>query len=133
MNMEEEHELQEPQENLLRPYNAASMLGVTPETIRVWRSKGLIEAITTPGGQLRIPESEVRRLLEQGVNPNKCVDPLIIHYEDLLGDMELFTGCSFPYCPKYRKSPCEKPWGVPVTQSMTTCPLIKKEEAQDNE
>jgi len=70
MNMEEEHELQEPQENLLRPFKAAALMGVTPETIRVWYSKGIIEAITTPGGQLRIPENEVN--FEQDIlNPIK--------------------------------------------------------------
>ncbi|HIC96226.1 TPA: IS607 family transposase, partial [Candidatus Bipolaricaulota bacterium] len=41
---------------------AARMLGVTPQTLRLWVRQGKIKALKTPGGRYRYPLSEIRRL-----------------------------------------------------------------------
>lgn len=47
----------------------ASQLGVTLATVRTLCEKGVIKAETTPGGQWRVPESEVERLNRDGLPP----------------------------------------------------------------
>jgi excisionase family DNA binding protein len=47
----------------------ARQLGTTQATVRVLCENGLIAADTTPGGQWRIPASEVERLKRDGVPP----------------------------------------------------------------
>ncbi len=49
-------------ERLLEVAHAAFRMGVCFETIRRWIRSGKVRALKTPGGQWRIPESEVRRL-----------------------------------------------------------------------
>lgn len=44
---------------------AATALGVRVETLRRWERSGSIRATRTPGGQRRIPASEVARLLSE--------------------------------------------------------------------
>jgi len=41
---------------------AARLLGVTVQTVRLWEKGGKIKAFRTPGNQRRIPESEIVRL-----------------------------------------------------------------------
>ncbi len=50
---------------MLRISEAARLLGVHPQTLRVWAQKGKIQSVRTPGGKRRIPETEVRRLQGQ--------------------------------------------------------------------
>lgn len=50
-------------DNLLRPKEAAKVLGVTTQSLANWERSGKIFVKRTPGGHRRIPESEVRRLL----------------------------------------------------------------------
>ncbi|MDW8356188.1 MAG: excisionase family DNA-binding protein [Bryobacterales bacterium] len=45
---------------------AAHLLGVSDDTIRRWASEGRIEFETTPGGQMRIPSDEIRRVKTEG-------------------------------------------------------------------
>lgn len=46
----------------------ARKTGVCPETVRRAAARGDIHAIRTPGGQLRIPSSEVERVLGTGAS-----------------------------------------------------------------
>jgi len=56
------------EEELLRPKDAARMLGVSVKTLWVWQRKGIIRAVRLPTGKLRYPRSEVLRILgETGV------------------------------------------------------------------
>jgi molybdopterin-binding protein len=47
---------------MIRPQDAAKMLGVSYPTIKQWIYQGKIGSIKTPGGHHRIPMSEVERL-----------------------------------------------------------------------
>jgi len=45
------------------PREAATILGVAVHTIQVWDRQGKIKCVRLPSGRRRIPESEVKRLL----------------------------------------------------------------------
>lgn len=45
--------------------DAAQMLGVSVQTLRVWNNEGKIKMIRTVGNQRRVPVSEVERLLKE--------------------------------------------------------------------
>jgi len=51
-------------ERMLRSGEVAEMLGVSRHTVAKWIREGRIKAITLPSGRYRIPESEVRKILE---------------------------------------------------------------------
>lgn len=55
-------------DRLLTVKEVAQILGVSPVTIRAWDKSGKIKTIRTPGNQRRIPEEELKRILE---NSNK--------------------------------------------------------------
>jgi excisionase family DNA binding protein len=46
-----------------KPSEVALILGVTTETLRRWEKLGLLKARKLPSGHIRIPKSEVERLL----------------------------------------------------------------------
>ncbi len=48
----------------LKVSEVAEQLGVHPSTLRNWIRSGEVKALRTKGGHYRIPESEVKRLLE---------------------------------------------------------------------
>jgi putative resolvase len=50
-------------EHSYSPREAGRILGVTTHTIQVWDRQGRIKCIRLPTGRRRIPESEIRRLL----------------------------------------------------------------------
>jgi len=50
---------------LLRISKAADLLGVTPQTLRVWDAAGTIKVVRSPGGHRLVPMSEVDRLLAE--------------------------------------------------------------------
>ncbi len=50
-------------DKLLRIQEAATLLGVTPQTLRNWSNEGYIEAIVGKGGHRRFKWSEIKRLL----------------------------------------------------------------------
>jgi putative resolvase len=49
------------------------MLGVHFVTLKKWSYAGKVRGIKTPGGQHRISESEIRRLLGQPMPKNKAI------------------------------------------------------------
>jgi putative resolvase len=51
-------------EKLLRMQEAATLLGVTPQTLRNWSKEGYIEAIVGKGGHRRFKWSEIKRLMQ---------------------------------------------------------------------
>ncbi|MFX0064042.1 MAG: IS607 family transposase [Candidatus Hermodarchaeota archaeon] len=62
-----------PLETHYRPKEVSELLGITVPNLRLMIDGGKIKAIKTPGGQRRIPESEVLRLLGHPVNePQTC-------------------------------------------------------------
>lgn len=56
----------ERRERMLRSGEVARMLGVDRHTVVKWIKEGWIKAVKLPSGRYRIPESEVRRILEGG-------------------------------------------------------------------
>lgn len=48
---------------MLSTKDVADALRVTTRAVRGWCVDGSIDHITTPGGQYRIPESELKRLM----------------------------------------------------------------------
>ncbi|MDP6420400.1 MAG: helix-turn-helix domain-containing protein [SAR202 cluster bacterium] len=59
----------------------ASLIGVHPCTIRRWMDRGLLDYVRLPGGERRIPESELNAIIQGGDSssttnapdvPNQC-------------------------------------------------------------
>lgn len=50
---------------LLKPRDAALILGISYPTLKQWIYKGKLRTVTTPGGHHRIPETELDRFLYQ--------------------------------------------------------------------
>jgi predicted site-specific integrase-resolvase len=50
---------------LIRPGEAAAMLGITPQVARFWVKRGLVRGLVLPNGHCRIYASEVERLLRK--------------------------------------------------------------------
>ena len=62
-------------ERYLRVGEVARLLGVKPRTIGRWLSWNQVRFYTTPGGERRIPESEVERILGQPLDqPHNAPD-----------------------------------------------------------
>ena len=49
----------------LRVGQVAALLGVNPRTVRRWLTLRQLAFFTTPGGERRVPMSEVERILGQ--------------------------------------------------------------------
>lgn len=45
------------------PREAAAILGVAVHTIQVWDREGKLHCVRLPSGRRRVPQSEVKRLL----------------------------------------------------------------------
>jgi len=56
-------EVMEQKEKLYKMKEACKILGVHPNTIRLWDKQGKIKVVRPQGGQRRIPESEINRLI----------------------------------------------------------------------
>lgn len=54
----------EQKEKLYKMKEACKILGLHPNTIRLWDKQGKIKVVRPQGGQRRIPESEITRLLQ---------------------------------------------------------------------
>ncbi len=54
----------ERRERMLRSGEVAEILGVDRHTVVKWIKEGKIRAIKLPSGRYRIPESEVKKILE---------------------------------------------------------------------
>jgi excisionase family DNA binding protein len=61
------------EEKLYSTGKTAKMLGIHFLTLKKWIYAGKVKAIKTLGGQYRIPESEIRRLLGQPMPKNKAI------------------------------------------------------------
>ena len=54
----------ERKERMLRSGEVAEILGVDRHTVVKWTKEGKIRAVKLPSGRYRIPEGEVRKILE---------------------------------------------------------------------
>jgi len=57
------------QDRLLRPEDAAEILGVSRTAIYTWMKQGRIKPVKLPNGRYRITLSEIQRVMEQA-NPD---------------------------------------------------------------
>ncbi|MDP9331954.1 MAG: MerR family DNA-binding transcriptional regulator [Actinomycetota bacterium] len=59
--------MHEPKDQPLTPLEGAAMFTVSPKTVALWAKDGTLNPIRTLGGDRRLRESEVRRVLEEAV------------------------------------------------------------------
>ena len=69
------------------PREAAAILGVTVHTIQVWDRSGKIKCLRLPSGRRRIPESEVRRVLNLQEERREAIYARVSS-QDQRGDLE---------------------------------------------
>ena len=62
-------------DRLLTPGEVAALFRVDPKTVTRWAAAGRIGSIRTPGGHRRFRESEVKALLEGGLDFDDEVSP----------------------------------------------------------
>ena len=56
----------------LRVGQVATFLGVNPRTVRRWLTLRQVAFYTTPGGERRVPMSEVERILGRPIELSRC-------------------------------------------------------------
>ncbi len=56
-------------EKYFKQSDVAERIGVQPDTVKMWRKQGKIQAVRTPGGRYRYPESEINRILSNTTIP----------------------------------------------------------------
>jgi molybdopterin-binding protein len=76
-----------PDEELLRPRDAAVQLRISYPTIKQWIYHRKMRAVKTPGGHYRIPQSEIDRLLYRTRGRNE--DERRISYKRISGRNQL--------------------------------------------
>ena len=57
---------------MLKPLEAARLIGVSYPTLKTWIYKGTVRSVLTPGGHHRIPQSEVDRLTQSKRTASKA-------------------------------------------------------------
>ena len=57
---------------MLKPLEAARLIGVSYPTLKTWIYKGTVRSVLTPGGHHRIPQSEVDRLTQSRKTSSKA-------------------------------------------------------------
>lgn len=57
-------------DRLMTPGEVATLFRVDPKTVTRWAASDRITSIKTPGGHRRFRESEIRRLLAEGYEPD---------------------------------------------------------------
>ncbi|WP_083929552.1 BldC family transcriptional regulator [Catelliglobosispora koreensis] len=62
-------------DRLLTPGEVAALFRVDPKTVTRWAAAGRIGSIRTPGGHRRFRESEVKALLEGGLDFDDMPEP----------------------------------------------------------
>ena len=67
-------------ERLVGVAEAARLLGIHPQTLRVWDVQGTIRVTRTPGGKRRVPESEIRRLQGEREVGGQVLPPVWVIY-----------------------------------------------------
>ncbi|HWQ18121.1 MAG TPA: IS607 family transposase [Sulfolobales archaeon] len=85
-------------ERLLRPKEVCEKLGVSYTTLRRWIESGYIRAIRTVGGKYRVPESEVRRILEERAREVRAVVYARVSSHDQREDLERQVKYLLEYC-----------------------------------
>lgn len=68
MNKRDEEVSVDTGDRLLTPGEVAALFRVDPKTVTRWAAAGRIGSIRTPGGHRRFRESEVKALLEGGLD-----------------------------------------------------------------
>jgi len=84
------------EEKLYSAGRAAKLLGIHFNTMKKWIYAGKVKAIKTLGGQYRIPESEIRRLLGMPAPKNRAIIYARVssadQKEDLKRQLEMLRG-----------------------------------------
>ncbi|MFY9610773.1 MAG: TOBE domain-containing protein [Blastocatellia bacterium] len=57
--------------DMLKPQDAARLIGVSYPTLKTWIYKGTVRSVLTPGGHHRIPQSEIDRLTQSKKTSSK--------------------------------------------------------------
>ena len=76
----------EQTEQLLRPCEVASLIGVSVKTLRDWRDSGKLKVYKTAGGHLRVTMAEVQRIRGEPITDNVPDDRIKISYDELMAD-----------------------------------------------
>ena len=76
------------EEKLYSAGKAAKLLGIHFNTMKNWIYAGKVDAIKTLGGQYRIPESEINRLLGRPAPKNQAVVYARVSSADQKGDLK---------------------------------------------
>lgn len=76
------------EEKLYSSGKAAKLLGIHFNTMKKWIYASKVKAIKTLGGQYRIPESEIRRLLGQPTPKNQAIIYARVSSADQRGDLK---------------------------------------------
>ncbi|MEZ0394087.1 MAG: IS607 family transposase [Desulfurococcaceae archaeon] len=85
-------------EKLLRPKDVCERLGISYTTLRRWIQSGYIKAVRTVGGKYRIPENEVRRVLENRAREVRAVVYARVSSHDQREDLERQIKYLTEYC-----------------------------------
>ena len=85
-------------ERLYRTGEASRLLGVHPMTLRRWIKSGKVKAKRTIGGEYRIPEGEVRRLLGEKPPIIRAVIYARVSSSDQKSDLERQVEYLRNYC-----------------------------------
>ncbi|MEM1962339.1 MAG: IS607 family transposase [Sulfolobales archaeon] len=85
-------------EKLLRPREVCEKLGVSYSTLRRWIEAGYVKAIRAVGGKYRVPESEVRRILESRAKEIRAVVYARVSSHDQGEDLERQVRYLLEYC-----------------------------------
>ena len=85
-------------ERLYRTGEAAKLLGVHPMTLRRWIKTGKVKAKRTVGGEFRVPESEIMRLLGEREVVSKAVIYARVSSSDQKDDLERQVKYLQEYC-----------------------------------
>ncbi|MEM0100519.1 MAG: IS607 family transposase [Desulfurococcaceae archaeon] len=85
-------------EKLLRPREVCERLGVSYSTLRRWIKEGYVKAVRTVGGKYRVPESEVRRILESRAKEIRAVVYARVSSSDQRKDLERQVRYLLEYC-----------------------------------
>ncbi|MEM2025806.1 MAG: IS607 family transposase, partial [Desulfurococcaceae archaeon] len=85
-------------ERLLRPKEVCRKLGISYSTLHRWIEAGYLKAIKTVGGKYRVPESEVRRILESRAREVRAVVYARVSSSDQKEDLERQVKYLLEYC-----------------------------------
>ena len=82
-------------EETVTPQDAADLLGINIRTMREWIRDGRIEAITLPGNRRRIPQSEIKAIMDKSTplksNVSKLSIKKYVHGFEVPDNFDLIT------------------------------------------